>query len=416
MNKPFKKDTQYYKFCLYGFLKNQRFFEPFLIIIFLREKGLSFTEIGTLYSIRFILRTLMEIPSGFAADAMGRKGTMLFSYTFYILSFALYYVADTFLWLILPSAIFAIGDAFRTGTHKAMIFEYLKKNGWADQKVTYYGHTRSWSQFGSAISSLLAAGLILLNKNYELIFLYSLIPYALGFILLASYPAWLNGASLSTGDLKAMLQGIREIISESVQALKNRECIRLNFNVASFSGFYQASKDYLQIMLMTAVISVPFLTTIDRPEDEKEIVFIGVVYFILYLLTAFAARISGKLHRYFNSDARFLNILLITGLLISLGAGLSHQYNLYIPAIILFLSILFIENIRRPAGVGIIADRFDSRILASILSVESQLSSILSAVFSFIIGLTADLWGFGYALVICSVMVLLLVPVLQIKK
>ena len=80
MKTRFRKDWQYYKFCLYGFLKNQRFFEPFLLLIFLREKGLNYTQIGTLYALRFILRMIFEVPSGVMADAMGRRGTMLFAY------------------------------------------------------------------------------------------------------------------------------------------------------------------------------------------------------------------------------------------------------------------------------------------------------------------------------------------------
>jgi len=45
------KDLMYYKFRAYGFLKNLRFFDPF-IILFFREMGLSFLEIGGLFSIR----------------------------------------------------------------------------------------------------------------------------------------------------------------------------------------------------------------------------------------------------------------------------------------------------------------------------------------------------------------------------
>ena len=138
-----RKDFQFYKFCLYGFLKNQRFYEPFLLLIFLQTKGLSFSQIGTLYSIRFILRALFEIPSGLLADALGRKGIMLFAYAMYIGSFLGYYLANTYYWLWIPTALFALGDAFRTGTHKAMIFEYLKHNGMENLKVAYYGHTRS---------------------------------------------------------------------------------------------------------------------------------------------------------------------------------------------------------------------------------------------------------------------------------
>ena len=44
----FRKDKQFYRFAAYGFLKNLRFFDPFIILYF-REMGFSFLEIGTLY-------------------------------------------------------------------------------------------------------------------------------------------------------------------------------------------------------------------------------------------------------------------------------------------------------------------------------------------------------------------------------
>ncbi len=53
----FIKDRQYYKFCFYGFLKNLRFFEAFLLLFFL-ESGLTFLQIGWLYAVREISRNL----------------------------------------------------------------------------------------------------------------------------------------------------------------------------------------------------------------------------------------------------------------------------------------------------------------------------------------------------------------------
>ena len=45
MSGGFEKNLQYYKFCLYGFFKNLRFFEAFLLLFFL-DKGLTFLEIS----------------------------------------------------------------------------------------------------------------------------------------------------------------------------------------------------------------------------------------------------------------------------------------------------------------------------------------------------------------------------------
>jgi hypothetical protein len=59
-----------WRFCLYGFLKNQKYYEPFLVLFFL-EKGLSYTLIGALLGFREICINLMEFPSGALADLYG---------------------------------------------------------------------------------------------------------------------------------------------------------------------------------------------------------------------------------------------------------------------------------------------------------------------------------------------------------
>ena len=81
----FPRNSQFYKFSIYGFLKNLKFFDPF-IILFFREMGLSFLEIGTLFSIREITINVFEIPTGVIADTYGRRISMIFSFISYIFS------------------------------------------------------------------------------------------------------------------------------------------------------------------------------------------------------------------------------------------------------------------------------------------------------------------------------------------
>ena len=133
-------DIQYYKFCAYGFLKNLRFFEPFLILFFL-EKGLTYFEIGSLYAIREIVTNLFEIPSGIVADAIGRRKAMLISFVSYIISFLVFFFAQEYFLLASAMIFFSLGHAFRSGTHKAMIFSYLKIKGWGNQR-THEGKRR----------------------------------------------------------------------------------------------------------------------------------------------------------------------------------------------------------------------------------------------------------------------------------
>ena len=61
-----------FRFSLYGFLKNQQYYDPFLILAF-RSKGLSFTQIGLLIGFRELCINLMEVPTGAIADVAGRR-------------------------------------------------------------------------------------------------------------------------------------------------------------------------------------------------------------------------------------------------------------------------------------------------------------------------------------------------------
>jgi len=141
----------------------------------------------------------MEIPAGIFADTFGRRKSMLLAFSSYIISFIILFLADSFVIFIPAFILYSVGDAFRTGTHKAMIFTYLELNSWEDQKVSYYGHTRSWSQAGSAISAVAAGLLVIITGEYRIIFLISCLPYLLDLINLSTYPKSLDGLNRKPG-------------------------------------------------------------------------------------------------------------------------------------------------------------------------------------------------------------------------
>ena len=67
-----RKDKQIKKFCAYGFLKDLRFFEPYLLI-FLMGKGIDLFQISILIAVRELIINIFEIPSGFISDYFGRN-------------------------------------------------------------------------------------------------------------------------------------------------------------------------------------------------------------------------------------------------------------------------------------------------------------------------------------------------------
>ncbi len=412
MKRIFNRDIQYYKFCAYGFLKNLRFFEPFLILFFL-ENGQSFFQIGILYAVREIVRNIFEIPAGMLADAYGRRRTMIVSFTFYIISFLLFFFSDKFALFIMAMCVFSFGEAFRTGTHKAMIFEYLKIKGWLHNKVDYYGHTRSWSQIGSAISALLAGLIVLTSGRYDLIFIYSAIPYLLDLFLMLSYPKILDG------DIRIIKkQGFgsifKNVFKDFMSSFKDIQVLRAIANVSIFSGYFRALKDYLQPLLNAFAISIPLLLFLK--DDQRTAVIVGLVYFIIYVLTSFSSRKSGYLAAKFDKLQKPLNLSLLIGLLAGTISGALYLGNVLLLSIIFYIGIYIIENIRKPIGVAYVTEVLKKDVLATALSVESQVKTLFSVVIALLTGYLADQLGIGYALIIVSGIVLIISPLFLLKS
>ena len=269
MPQTFKKDIQYFKFCAYGFLKNMKFFEAFLVLFFL-EKGMSYLEIGILYSIREIVTNILEIPTGVIADMLGRRKTMVQAFAAYIVSFLIFYLASGFWLFVVAMILFSMGNAFRSGTHKAMIFEYLKLNSWENQKVHYYGHTRSWSQMGSAISSLLAAALVVWSGKYSLIFLLTGIPYLADLILMLTYPKELDGEKI-VFERSRIKESFSFIFSNLIQSFTSFKVFKALGSLSVYSGFYKASRDFLQPILKSMALMLPIFVMLEE-ESPKNVV------------------------------------------------------------------------------------------------------------------------------------------------
>ena len=246
----------FYRFALYGFLKNLRFFDPFILLIFM-ETGLSFFQIGLLYTIRDVTTNIFEIPSGVYADAFGRKKSMIVSFVAYIFSFIIFYFSTHFSTHAIAMIFFALGEAFRSGTHKALILAYLNLNQMQHLKVEYYGKTRAASQLGSAVNAIIATGLVLYSGSYRYIFVASIIPYVFNLINLATYPNELDEQRMfmKKGEI---LSQIKTTLKTFFVIFKDRYAVQAILNSAGFTAFFKSSKDYLQPILQVFAMSLPF--------------------------------------------------------------------------------------------------------------------------------------------------------------
>ncbi len=405
----FNKTNQYYKFCFYGFLKNLRFFDAFFIL-FLVDEGISYTEIGLLYAIREIFINIFEVPSGIIADAFGRKNALMASFVAYIISFVIFYLAKDFWLFMFAFILYGVGEAFRSGTHKGMIMDYLKINNWSDQKINYYGHTRACSQKGSAISSLVAGILVFFSGSYQNIFLFSIIPYLLNLILIWSYPAELNKTTDTSKTKNKVV--VKTTFNSFWEIVKQPKVLKILNASAVHSAYLKAVKDYIQPLMVNIALVIPFLTDIDV--NKKNGLIIGILYFVIYLLTSKASEFASKAADKKRNSISY--ITLVAGFSLGIFSGIFFYYDLWILSFIAFVGIYLIENLRKPILTGFIADNVPNEILTSVMSVQSQLKTVITAILAFSFGVIADNFSIGTAFIVTSSFLLITTFVLNRMK
>lgn len=400
----FKKDKQFYKFAFYGFLKNIRFTDPFILLFFI-DAGLSYTSIGLLFAIRSVLVNFFEIPSGIFADGYGRRKAMLICFSSYICSFFVFFFLSGFPLYVLGMLLFSIGEAFRTGTHKAIILEHLRRNNLLSKKLEYYGYTRSWSQLGSAFSALGAAALVFVTGNYRIIFISSVIPYIIALFLIASYPSSLdfsvgekNSGEGLLKQYKKSIQGIFVLFTDS----KSRKGF---LNSGIYGGIFKSVKDYIQPVLAQAAVTIPIFLFLDT--EKRTPLMVGLVYVGIYLLTATASKKSSKLVKKSSAVNTSINLLFFLSALVIIWSGIFLLIGSPELAVVCFIVLFIFQNFRRPMEVDYLSNLIDRKAMASGLSVESQIKSLITAVLAPLVGVTIDSFGLPSAFIGLGVLTLI---------
>ncbi len=382
------------RFSLYGFLKNQAYFEPFLILAF-REKGLSFFQIGLLIGFRELCVNLFEVPSGAVADLYGRRRSLIFAFAAYIVSFLLFAWAADLSALFFAMFAFALGEAFRSGTHKAMIFDWLRSQDRLAERTRIYGVTRSWSKMGSALSVLIAAGFVFAGASYSQVFLLTVVPYLMGIVNFMGYPAFLDGPRREKVALRPIATHLREALR---QAALHPPLRRLMAESMSFEGTYKATKDYVQPVIKQTALGLALLTGLEA--GQRVAVLTGGVYFILHLLSSAASRGAHRLSRAAGSEkaaARVLwavNALLYGLLAASLWLGWRGT------VIACFVALAVAQNLWRPALISRFDAHSSAQAGATVLSIESQAQTVATMLLAPALGFAVDrlgLWPVGLA-------------------
>jgi hypothetical protein len=287
--------------------------------------------------------------------------------------------------------LYAVGEAFRSGTHKAMIFTWLKAQGREDEKAEVYGRTRSWSKRGSAVAALIAAAIAWMTGDFSGVLWFTAIPYTLGLINLATYPRWLDGEAAAAA--RRPLEVIRLTARGLAAAVKIPGLRRLLGESTAFEGSHKLAREYLQPLVEAAALALPvfgLLGLLGAGGDldfRRTVIALSLVYFALGLLEGAASRRAGAFGRRFGAAAiALLWRLNLAGFAVLLFALVGGWAWLAIVAFVLQTGAL--QNLFRPLQLARYDDHTPPELQATVLSIEAQGKALVVAAAAPLVG-----WG-----------------------
>ena len=141
----------------YQFLNSLLFWQAVWFLYF--QSNLSGAEAIILYSVYDISVTVLEVPSGYFSDRIGRRFTLLLSTLCSLLGCLVLALSGSFTLFALGQALLGAGSAFKSGTDSSLLFESLEAAGRAEEVEVQEVRAWRFSLAGFALSAFLGGAM-----------------------------------------------------------------------------------------------------------------------------------------------------------------------------------------------------------------------------------------------------------------
>jgi MFS family permease len=120
-------------------------------------------DIYMLQAIFGLFVALFEFPSGYFADRMGYRRTLVLATLGNVVGWALYAGADTFAGVVLAEAVLGVALSLVSGADSALLYESLASGGKQAEFTRWTGRMKFWGQTAEGTAALLAGWLFAMS-------------------------------------------------------------------------------------------------------------------------------------------------------------------------------------------------------------------------------------------------------------
>jgi MFS family permease len=343
-----------------------------IVVLFYKDNGLEMRDIFILQAIYSVSIVVLEIPSGYLADVLGRKITLVIGTILGFLGFLTYSFSFGFIGFLIAEIILGLGQSLISGADSAMLYDSLLETGKKDKYIKFEGRMVSVGNFAEAIAGILGGLLATISLRYPY--------YAQTIVAFSGIPAALF----------------------LIEPIRNKKLINMKFSDILKIVKY-ALHDHKELkwnIIFSSVIGASTLTMAWFVQPYFEMVLLpvglfGLLWTILNLSVGFSAMLAHKI------ELKLKQVKFMFGIAILIPAGyliVSRINALWGISILLIFYI--VRGIATPVLKDYINRLCDSEIRATVLSVRNFVIRVFFAIIGPFVGWLTDAYSLKTALLL----------------
>jgi MFS family permease len=350
------------KVYLYKLLGDAWIIAP-ILIPFYAANGLNATQVFTIQAAYALSVLAFEVPSGYLADVIGRRRTLILGAALLPAGVAVYAFTGGFWTFILAEFIIAVGNSLRSGSDSALIYDTLVGLEDEGRYKRFEGKAFFFSRLGSSLASVLGGALAAASLR---------LPFYVN----------IGAAALMLPLALSLVEPARPRI-EAPRPLRDILGV-----VRLMSGDPRLRPLVLLAALVmgTGIVGL-WAYFLYYQELGVGIGWFGLLFALAQLASASGSKLAGRLEAGLGSRRGLLILLAIGAGFLLLGAV--RSLGMY-PVILLNL---FVWGYSFPVLLDLMNRRIESRIRATALSVAAMAGSLAFAILSPAFGRIVDSAG-----------------------
>ncbi len=351
-----------------------------IVVPFYEDNGLSMKDIMVLQAIYSIAIVVLEIPSGYLADVIGRRKTLIIGAIFGTIGFATYSFSFGFVGFLIAEIILGIGQSCISGADSAMLYDSLLERGEEKKYTRFEGRITSLGNIAEAMAGILGGLLAAITLR---------VPYfAQSFVAFIALPAAISLVE-PVRKIPLIKAGVMEIVHIARFALFIDKPLRRNILFSAITG--------------TATLTMAWFAQPFFEYTNFDIIWFGLLWTSLNLTVAITSYTAYRIEQKLGQT----RTILIIALMIPLGYLALSRFHSPSGLIILYIFYL-IRGYATPVLKDYINRITASNIRATVLSVRNFVIRLLFALVGPFLGWVKDLYSLPQALTLAGFIFLVL--------